>query len=1170
MKLNQIFQKPVDRNIEGVIKADDETSLQVEVEEYVLTNEIAKRLEAFLDAYNNYQGANGAWVSGFFGSGKSHLLKILALLLENRSIDGLPVLAQFLPKCEDNAILRASLQKAVAIPSKSILFNIDQKADVISKTQIDALLAVFVKVFDEMCGYYGKQGYIARFERDLNKRGLYEEFKKVYRQVSGKDWEMGREEALLEGDNIATACAQVTGNPRESVAGILDKYRTEYKVSIEDFALQINEYIESQGTNFRLNFFVDEVGQYIANNTKLMTNLQTIAESLATKCLGRAWVVVTAQEDMNAVIGEMNIPQGNDFSKIQARFAIRMKLTGQNVAEVIQKRLLQKNDQGEGLLADVYQQHSNNFGTLFDFSDGSQTYRNYRDHQHFINSYPFTPYQFQLFQSAIQNLSIHNAFEGKQRSVGERSMLAVFQQVAVHISKYEIGQLATFDLMFEGIRTALKAQNQQAILTAENHLDNPFAVRVLKALFLVKYVKEFKASVHNICVLMVDRFGQDMLQLRKDVEEALNLLEQQTYIQRNGDLYEYLTNEEKDVEEEIKNTEVDSEAVSAELAKIIFDHIIRERKIRFDENNQDFIFSRKLDERLTGKDYELTIHVVSPFHEHFDSEETLRMHSMGRDELLMILPADNRLVQDLLMFKRTEKYIQQNINVTQQDTIKRILTDKSFHNRERLQNLELRVKELISRSKLFVAGDEIEINSTDALTIIVRGFHELIRHTYPNLKMLRGISYTENDIETCLQQTTGTLFGNDLTALSEAEQELLAFIQSNQRGGVRTTFKSLDERFERKPNGWSLAAIQCNLAMLYAHGKVEIRSDGNILEDTNLARALRNTHGHANLIIEPQVEFTIEQVRKLKKFFEDFFDKPPQSSEARDLGKETATALDGRLDLLTQLATNRALYPFLTELSEPITCLKELVGKSTPFYLEELLGQQDHLLEIKEKIIAPVLSFWNGPQKGLYDESRQFQQTQAPNFDYLEGNEDKQLKDLLVAPDIFKGSHMQQVRSLVETLKGKLSERLKLEKEHTAEAIRARQALLATMPEFKSLTPDQQAQLGGEFNAFLEQLEGQTLIAKIRDNQRNFEEREYRSILTQMTSWAHPTTYETGAPGNGVGICAEPKVEYISSRSIQVHFEKAWLADEKDIDQYLEALRSALVKEINNGKRVQI
>ena len=115
MELRTIFSKPVDRTIEGVIKADDEASLRIEVDEYVLTNEVTKRLEAFLDAYNNYDGANGVWLSGFFGSGKSHLLKMLALLLENRSIDGAAVLEMFLRKPEllNNEIFSADLKKAV-------------------------------------------------------------------------------------------------------------------------------------------------------------------------------------------------------------------------------------------------------------------------------------------------------------------------------------------------------------------------------------------------------------------------------------------------------------------------------------------------------------------------------------------------------------------------------------------------------------------------------------------------------------------------------------------------------------------------------------------------------------------------------------------------------------------------------------------------------------------------------------------------------------------------------------------------------------------------------------------------------------------------------------------------------------------------------------------------
>jgi len=53
MNVNQIYVKPVSRPIEGVIKADDKKGLQIEVEEYVLTNEIRKQLENFLNVYNS-------------------------------------------------------------------------------------------------------------------------------------------------------------------------------------------------------------------------------------------------------------------------------------------------------------------------------------------------------------------------------------------------------------------------------------------------------------------------------------------------------------------------------------------------------------------------------------------------------------------------------------------------------------------------------------------------------------------------------------------------------------------------------------------------------------------------------------------------------------------------------------------------------------------------------------------------------------------------------------------------------------------------------------------------------------------------------------------------------------------------------------------------------------
>lgn len=1173
MSLRDFFEKPVDRHIEGVIKADDEARLKLEIEEYVLTDEVARHLENFLDAYHNYEGANGVWISGFFGSGKSHLLKILSLILENREIDGARALDLFLPKCKDNAILRAGLQKAVTISSKSILFNIDQKADVISKVQIDALLGVFVKVFDEMCGYYGKQGYIAQFERDLDSRGQYADFKAAYLEIAGQDWEFGREQVLLEGQNIAAAYARVSGQPAEATLGILDKYRKDYKLSIEDFANQVQAFIESQPSGFRLNFFVDEVGQYIAGNTKLMTNLQTIAESLATKCHGRAWIAVTAQEEMDTVIGELDMQDGEDFSKIQDRFANRMKLTSANVAEVIQKRLLAKNDAGKTYLQGVYEVQANSFKTLFDFSEGTKTYKNFRDQEHFIDAYPFIPYQFPLFQAAIQDLSLHNAFEGRHSSVGERSMLGVFQQVVIQVANQETGRLATFDMMFEGIRAALKGNIQRSILVAEEHLGNPFAVQVLKALFLVKYVKEFKATVRNIGVLMLDRFDQDLPAFSAKVQEALNLLEQQTYIQRNGNLYEFLTDDEKDVEKEIKHTEVENADIAEDLSKSIFDQTLRNRKIRHEESGRDFSFSRKLDDRLLGREYELAIHVISPFNENAGREEILRMQSWGRDELLVILPQDERLMQDLLMYRKTEKYVRQNISITQQETIKRILTEKSFQNRERLVEIQKRVHELLGKATLYVSGDALEIGAKDPQLRIVQGFNALILKVYPNLRMLPGITYTENDIGKCLDQKQDSLFATDTVNLSEAEQEMMAFVQSNRRGGVRTTLKSLVERFERKPYGWDLWAIMCILAKLCGRGKIEVRANGDILEGADLEKAMRNTHGHGNVVLDPMVDFTASQLRRLKTFFEDFFDAPPKGREAKELGKETAEAFADLVKDLEGLAAQSGQYPFLAGLQAPLDQIRKLAGKPYAFYLTELATFEDPMLDLKESVLDPIRRFMSGPNRQLYAETRQYIQTQEPNLSCVEGDDGAAICRTLDDPACYKGGGMQEVKSRLERLKTAIEERVQAEAQTAAAAIAHLRERLAGMEDYQKLPEDRRTEIGRAFERKQNEIQGQRLIAVIRDSLRRFEDEEYPRLLASIESVSkaekEPVPYGSPVSKDKPKV-AENTPRIIAARTIRVAFDKPWLVEEADVERYLEAMRQALLIEIRKGKRIQI
>lgn len=70
-------------------------------------------------------------------------------------------------------------------------------------------------------------------------------------------------------------------------------------------------------------FLVDEIGQYIGDNSGMMLNLQTLVEELGSRCKGKVWVIVTSQEDIDAVTHV----KGNDFSKIQGRFNTRLSLS---------------------------------------------------------------------------------------------------------------------------------------------------------------------------------------------------------------------------------------------------------------------------------------------------------------------------------------------------------------------------------------------------------------------------------------------------------------------------------------------------------------------------------------------------------------------------------------------------------------------------------------------------------------------------------------------------------------------------------------------------------------------------------------------------------------------------------------------------------------------------
>ena len=582
IKLKNMFYKPINRNIKGVIKVGqaDNENIKQELEEYVVTEELNKHIKKFFEVYKEGIIGNidemGVWISGFFGSGKSHFLKILSYLLENKVIDGKKAIDYFKDKGLDNLTF-ANMKAAEEVSTDIILFNIDSKSDSDSKSNKDAIVNVFNKVFNEMQGFCGSMPWVADLERQMLKDGVYDKFKEEFKKISGNEWVDAREDFYYEEDSIIEALSKTTKMSSDAARNWYNKCEENYSLSIEKFAGRVSEYCKSKGNNHHLVFLIDEIGQYIGDSKGLMLNLQTVVEDLGIKCNGKCWVIVTSQEGLD----EFTKVKEVDFSKIQGRFNTRLSLSSANVDEVIKKRILRKTDGATSHLKALYEQKESTIKNLLTFTSDTAEMKLYKNSDDFAEVYPFIPYQFNLLQAAFNGVREHGA-SGKSLSKGERSLLGAYQQVAIEYMESDSNILVPFSAFYKTIETFLDSSIRSVIMNAEkNERLDEFDVEVLKLLFLVKYVKEIKANINNLATLLVDNIDASHRDLAFKVKESLKNLIRETLVQENGDEYIFLTNDEQDVNKEIKNMNIDNGEITQKVGEIIFDDIYKDNKYNY-------------------------------------------------------------------------------------------------------------------------------------------------------------------------------------------------------------------------------------------------------------------------------------------------------------------------------------------------------------------------------------------------------------------------------------------------------------------------------------------------------------------------------------------------------------------------------------------------------------
>jgi hypothetical protein len=1163
MKIHQLFLKPVDRPIDGVIKADDARNLQTELEEYVVTRDVALGLDTFTHRYLHELTANGVWISGFFGSGKSHLLKILSLILDGHPLaNGTKPADVILPKIEDE-IVKANLRKATAIPSRSILFNIDQKFDGIGGDHSAPILEVFVKVLNELQGYYGKQGYIAKFEHDLDMRGDFDPFKETYLKLNRATWENDREAiATARKAAFTKAYAAHFGVAEAEASNLMRQVREDYRVSIESFAQMVKDYIARQPAGFRLNFFVDEVGQFIGQNSKLMLNLQTVAETLGTVCNGRAWVFVTSQADLEGVLGAFKGMEAQDITKIMGRFKTQLTLASADVREVIQKRLLAKTEEEPEVLTDIYDREKDNLQTLYRFGDNSINLAGWRGSDEFCNFYPFHTYQFDLFQLAIQQLSKHGVFTGKYLSVGERSMLAVFQEVAKAVRNQTVGHLATFDLMYDGISASIRGDMQTTIKMAERQLGEGLPIRILKSLFLLKWVREFKATPRNVAILLINKPDIDIRAHEKAVLDALALLESQSYLQRNGDLYEFLTDTEKDIEVEIKNTEIDDSMVADLLNKVLFADVLRDPKIRYEGNGQDYTYARKLDDALIGREADIALNIITTEHPNHTNAATLAAQNTGKAELLAVLPADTSLTDQARLYLKTQKYVQQNTG-SGDPSRKAILDQRSQQNSLRRTAMQELASQFLGKAPLYLNGSRLDtVGEGDARNRFAKACQELISFSFPNLKMLKG-AYDETTLADALLAQDDLLTSGTQT-VSEAEQEILTYVMRNQNNGERTSIEEILRNFGKRPYGWYPMAVLTLVSRLFRMGKVELRNT-ELLDARSALELLKNTRQHGSVRVRLQEQFDATKVNALKKFHHDFFDRANAGTEARSVGQFTTEALAAEASSLNLLIEQVTRYAFLEPLRPIVGKISALAEKDYTYLLNNLNDFADDLLTAKEDVLSPIKAFMHGPQRAAFDDAITFLREEEANFAEVPAVEVQPLRDLAASAHPYRGNAVPKAKAAVTKLRGILADLLKAERERALATVDTQSARLQAIEDFAALTEANRSQVLALTVEARAAIQSARFVTGIRDRLQRYLTQDYPAQLALLARLVAPPAKPGGKPGDKT-----PPVRYTPATSLRPHCDLPFIATEADLEQWLAALRTAAQAELKNGNRISL
>lgn len=1185
MKLASIYEKSIVRNINPAITAQDlsKESIDIEIGEYVFTDEIINNLYKTLNTLKNKNSVDktGIWINGYYGSGKSHFLKYLHYCMntetQEKAFDRLveavnqrdplrnPKSKSRVSNAEINDLKRWYSNAEI----EDILFNAQDVAK--AKRDENTFTYIFFNMFNKCRGYNSYNIPLAvLFEKYLDERGKFEEFKILLNERANFDWDKEASDIVrMELDTVlAVAKELVPSLDTESLKATLNNPET-YHIDTAKFSSEVKKYLESKDKNYRLVFLVDEVSQFINDSQELLLDLQTIVESVSNECNKQVWFACTAQQTYAEMIAATGISKATEsYGKIMGRFETRVSLESTDPAYITQVRILNKNSEGLTELTKLYNSNKDAIHNQFDTSH--ELYSGFKNDKEFYRSYPFIPYQFKLISQVFDAFQ-QKEFVVKEVKDNERSILKITHETAKKTMDWEVGSFIPFDEFYNNMfQQNLIHKGSKAINPTLKLVENDeFAKRVVQVLFMISNLNEkdqynFKPTLDNLTLLLMKNVDENKLLLRNQIEEVLQHLIAENMIREEEGSYKFYNEDESELSTIIKNNTIGLEAKADIIKNILFPYINVESKYRFLGN--DFKVSARIDGRnyfsSVSNDVEVSFLVND---ERKAGEFAMTNNSNGLIVCISELFFNNETFKaDFDWYCRVEDYISKNMSVStglRQQTI-----EKFSQRNKNLYNSKIKPAfyEMFDKSR-FVSGQTV----IEAPEVSGKGkdrYHNALDIHFDSLykyaKLVRGLPLTADDLRNKVHLEISTSQKDILIPMTDAERIVDEYIT---RQGNDVLLLDLISHFSKVPYGWKDVTIIYIVTELVKRRLREIKYKNQLRYPVKdfITTAIKTSERSSLSIVSAQSmpqELINNAVSAWARIFNEHI---PVVSDGSILFEELTSKLTKQVNQWQRLKSKYEDYPFSRLLSHLTDKLNGWLQIRDPkkFY-ETLIPEKDEAATLIDE--CRYIEDFINTQLSDYDNIKKFYHSNIANFKGLSDSDKAKSEQMrLFFENDYPVDNFRIIKKIHNELRSAINELLKDTRSKTLERYTKLFDNLDELAKTNNVPQNQYASRG----MYLDRIEKEKDILQLQlklTGAHNFENEQREAILRIANQIKLQEEAKKNTAGPIPQIVADPPESYELPRANKV------LATESDIDDYIGLIRRELLEIIRHNKKIII